>query len=272
MHTNTIKIKLSWIAPLFGAIIALLLMVSQANASIVVTGGREFTDDVNRCLNTYRNAPGIVGDVIRELENSDNEHGILNSTDWSNTSNDIDEATGGSGSGTVTRVDKAELEKYKKRFPELLNKDFCTALLHELWHAVDADRGSRTSHSDTIDGVKRNEVEATIFQNFVHAIRGVDPRTSYGGRDISHLVLVGDDIVEEESSQTDETIQVIEYNGKYLPVNQLIIEAETGCGAEHWHAASGVVKATDSTDVVDPGPQCGYGKVSERPTIEVSTP
>lgn len=266
MHTNTIKIKLSWITLLFGVIVAFLFMIPQASASIVVTGDREFTDDVNGCLNTYRNAPGIVGDVIRELENSDNEHGILNSTDWTNTSNDIDEATGGSGSGTVTRVDKAELEKYKESFPELLNKDFCTALLHELWHAVDADRGSRTSHSDKVDGVKRNEIEATIFQNFVHAIRGVAPRTSYGGIDISDLVLAGDDVV------VDETIQVIEYSGKYLPVDQLIIEAETGCGAEHWHAASGVVKATDGTDVVDPGPQCGYGKVSERPTIEVSTP
>lgn len=264
MHTNTIKIKLSWTVSFFVVIVAFLFMIPQANADIVVTGDREFTDDVNECLNTYRNAPGIVGDVIRELENSDNEHGILNSTDWNNTPNDGNEVIDGSGSGTVTRVDKAELEKYKKRFPELLNKDFCTALLHELWHAVDADRGSWTN--DDVDGVNRDEVEATIFQNFVHAIRGVAPRTSYGGRDISHLVLVGDDIV------VDETIQVIEYNGKHLPIDQLIIEDETGCGAEHWHAASGVVKATDGTDVVDPGPQCGYGKVSERPTIEVLAP
>jgi len=270
MHINTVKIKLSWNAPLFVVIMAFLFMVPQANASIVITGDREFTDDVNECLNTYRNAPGIVGDVIRELENSDNEHGILNSTDWSNTPNDGAGAIGGAGSGTVTRVDKEELEKYKERFPELLNKDFCTALLHELWHAVDSDRGTWTT--DQIDGVNRNEVEATIFQNFVHAIRGVAPRTSYGGRDISDLVLIGDDVVEEESSQTDETIKVIEYGGKHLPIDQLIIEDETGCGAEHWHAASGVVKATDGADVVDPGPQCGYGKVSEKPVIEVSTP
>lgn len=65
-------------------------------------------------------------------------------------------------------------------------------------------------------------------------------------------------------------MKVINYNGKYLPVSQLIIEDEAGCGAQHWHAAQGIVKATDGTMVGDPGPQCGYGKVSEKPVIEIS--
>ncbi len=60
-------------------------------------------------------------------------------------------------------------------------------------------------------------------------------------------------------------IDVIEYNGKFLPTSQLIIEDEVGCGAEHWHAAQGVVTATDGTKVSDPGPQCGFGKVKDRP-------
>lgn len=67
-------------------------------------------------------------------------------------------------------------------------------------------------------------------------------------------------------------IEVIEYNGKYLPVSQLIIEDEVGCGAEHWHAAQGVVTATDGTKVSDPGPQCGYGKVQDKPVKKVSAP
>jgi hypothetical protein len=65
-------------------------------------------------------------------------------------------------------------------------------------------------------------------------------------------------------------IKVISYKGKYLPVDQLIIEDEVGCGAEHWHAAQGVVKATDGSQVYDPGPQCGYGKVRELPVQEIS--
>ncbi len=68
----------------------------------------------------------------------------------------------------------------------------------------------------------------------------------------------------------ERVVEVIEYNGKYLPTSQLIIEDEVGCGAEHWHAASGVVTATDGTKVSDPGPQCGYGKVRDLPAKKVS--
>lgn len=69
-------------------------------------------------------------------------------------------------------------------------------------------------------------------------------------------------------------IKVIDYNGKYLPVSQLIVESEKGCddGTSHWHAAEGVVTAIDGTDVSDPGPQCGYGKVSDRPSIDIEAP
>lgn len=66
-----------------------------------------------------------------------------------------------------------------------------------------------------------------------------------------------------------ELIEAIEYNGKYLPVSQLIIEDEIGCGVDHWHAKSGAVTATDGSTVMDPGPQCGFGKTSERPVKKV---
>ena len=71
---------------------------------------------------------------------------------------------------------------------------------------------------------------------------------------------------------TEKKIDVIQYNGKYLPTSQLIVEDEVGCGARHWHAASGAVTATDGTQVSDPGPQCGYGKVADRPVIQVPAP
>lgn len=70
-------------------------------------------------------------------------------------------------------------------------------------------------------------------------------------------------------TQSTKTIPVIEYQGKYLPVQQLIVESEVGCGAAHWHAAEGVVRATDGTYVPDPGPPCGYGKQSEKPVLQV---
>lgn len=71
------------------------------------------------------------------------------------------------------------------------------------------------------------------------------------------------------TGQTQKKIRAIEYNGKYLPVDQLIIESEIGCGAQHYHVARGFVVATDNTPVQDPGPQCGYGKVSEKPVLDV---
>ncbi len=67
-------------------------------------------------------------------------------------------------------------------------------------------------------------------------------------------------------------IKVIQYQGKYLPVGQLIVEDEVGCGAEHWHAAEGIVVATDGSQVFDPGPQCGFGKVRDLPVQEVAAP
>lgn len=190
---KAVKNYKAWVVPAIVFVAVFVLGSSPAEARITVEGNRQFRDDVNECLSAYRGASGIVGEVIRELENSNYEHRIINSPDWSNTSNNVAEATGGSGSGTVTRVDKAELEVYKEQFPELANKDFCTALLHELWHAVDADRGTRTGPTNTVGGVKRNEIEATIFQNFIHALRGVDPRTSYGGVDISEHVLTSEE-------------------------------------------------------------------------------
>lgn len=76
-------------------------------------------------------------------------------------------------------------------------------------------------------------------------------------------------VVPGNSGTSAKIIKAIEYMGKYLPISQLIIEDEIGCGAEHWHAAQGVVMATDGSQVADPGPLCGYGKVSQRPVIEV---
>lgn len=64
-------------------------------------------------------------------------------------------------------------------------------------------------------------------------------------------------------------VRAINVGGKFLPLDQLIIESEEGCATEHYHAKAGSVRATDGTMVSDPGPQCGFGKVSERPVVEV---
>lgn len=64
-------------------------------------------------------------------------------------------------------------------------------------------------------------------------------------------------------------IDAIEYNGAYLPTSQLYVMSHSGCDeADHWHAHE-TVRATNGKMVNDPGPDCGFGKVSERPIVEV---
>jgi hypothetical protein len=58
-------------------------------------------------------------------------------------------------------------------------------------------------------------------------------------------------------------IRAVLYKGSYLPVDQLVIENEAGCGVEHWHAAQDTVKATNGKMIPDPGPLCGFGKVKD---------
>jgi len=67
------------------------------------------------------------------------------------------------------------------------------------------------------------------------------------------------------------TIKVIQYGGKYLPVSQLTKEDEEGCngGKAHWHASQGgSVTSTNGMTVADPGPQCGYGELKDRPVTD----
>ncbi len=258
MNISIINISRILLPALF-FVSALLIWSPNAEAKIVVQGDRRFTDAVNNCLSTYRNTPGVVGDVIKELERSKNEHRIVDDPAWENSPNDAAKSEDGTGTGTVSKVNESNYEAGIKGIAELKDKDFCTSLMHELFHAVDADRGQWSQ--EKVEGIFKDEVEATMFQNLFHALRGVPARTTYGAANLIKMGLIETRI-----------IKVISYNGKLLPVDQLIIEDEEGCGADHWHAARGVVTATDGSHVPDPGPQCGYGKVRDLPAQDHSVP
>jgi hypothetical protein len=192
-HTNNNKTLKKFIAIPFLTVAMLVWSGYIADAKIVVEGSRAFRDSVNDCFNEYRGTEGLIGDVIKELEKSGNNHKITEGPEWENSANNATKAKDGTGTGTQTKVSASELEKIKEKVPELANKDFCTALLHEMWHAVDADRGSWSDSKK--DGVWEDEIEATMFQNFIHALRGVAMRTAYGGTDISEsLGLAGGDL------------------------------------------------------------------------------
>ena len=58
-------------------------------------------------------------------------------------------------------------------------------------------------------------------------------------------------------------IQVIEYNGKKIPLSEVVVGTGLDCDSPHYHAKSHTAaKALDGSAVSDPG-ACGYGKVRE---------
>src|SRR3989338_762823 len=71
-----------------------------------------------------------------------------------------------------------------------------------------------------------------------------------------------------------ETIKVIQYGSKYIPLNQVHSGTGSECDKEeHWHANAGSVTATDGTVISDPNPSgCGFGKTSAVPVISVPKP
>ena len=82
-------------------------------------------------------------------------------------------------------------------------------------------------------------------------------------------------IAEEEAGgekpKATPTIDVIEYEGRFLPVSDMHTgNHASGCGEDHWHADAPVT-ATDGTVISDPDPSgCGFGKTSERPIIQAA--
>jgi len=64
-------------------------------------------------------------------------------------------------------------------------------------------------------------------------------------------------------------VDVIEYNGKYIPLDQVHRFSGPECDeAEHWHANGGSATALDGSVIPDTS-DCGYGKTSQVPVISV---
>lgn len=207
MNEYSIKKRFLFIA-IFSVMASLLLFIAPAHATIIIEGDKEFKKTINHCLDTYRNSPGKLGDVIKELEDSKNEHRIVSGKHvpgMSVTPNNGANARNGKGTGTVTKANESYYKWLRKSTKilkeELKYKDFCTAIWHELWHVVDADRGEWSQ--DRVDDVLRDEIEAVRFQNLVHTIRGVKPRTSFV-HDISKHLGLSNNSDDSNSSGSDE--------------------------------------------------------------------
>jgi hypothetical protein len=61
---------------------------------------------------------------------------------------------------------------------------------------------------------------------------------------------------------------VFDYEGKFIPVEQLHKADADACDAEHWHGGGQVVTLRGET-LSDPDPECGFGKDGDIPVREV---
>jgi len=80
----------------------------------------------------------------------------------------------------------------------------------------------------------------------------------------------------EETNLSKQKIKVIIFDGKQIPLSELMIGQGADClggngQAEHYHPANHVsAKTLDGIEIADPNPTgCGFGKVSETEILEV---
>lgn len=64
------------------------------------------------------------------------------------------------------------------------------------------------------------------------------------------------------------TIQVIIFQQKQIPLNQLYVGTGSDCDSPHYHATTGVVTALDGTKITDPE-GCGFGKLKDTQVLTV---
>src|SRR3990167_285362 len=195
MKTEGVKVQKHpagyWFIMLAVALGLFFISSSRANATIIIKGDDDdFSKAIKECLAEYEKIGGTLGKITERLKDSKNQHIIEEGNDYSSVPSDGKKATDGTGTGSHTRVSKKNWETIKKKFDSLKSKDFCAALLHELWHAVDADMGSFDTSKK--DGVKVYEFEAVLIQNIYHKAKKLAERETYGGKKVPSDVKVPD--------------------------------------------------------------------------------
>jgi hypothetical protein len=148
--------------------------------------GNAFFQRVQDCLNELKAYPAKAQTLV-DLVNSVRTHTIERTDGGSNnrTSPPLDNESNGMGTGSQTfwNPDNNALPTYADGTP----RDPCAAMLHELVHAHDKDRGvmDRTPIPTTAgaapETVILSEVRACQAQNWLHQEKGQPSRVQYGG-------------------------------------------------------------------------------------------
>src|SRR3989344_6792818 len=76
-----------------------------------------------------------------------------------------------------------------------------------------------------------------------------------------------------EMPASSPTIDVIEYQGKFIPVSEVIMVFEPmGCPEPHWHTRRQSATALDGSTVIEPADECGLGTDRELPVKTINDP
>jgi hypothetical protein len=97
------------------------------------------------------------------------------------------------------------------------------------------------------------------------------PRRSLAVLTIAALALLAFAACGPTEKAGDGQMLVFDYEGKFIPVEQLHLSPEDACPASHWHA-SGQVTTLKKDNLAEPDPECGFGEDGSMPVREVPMP
>jgi Effector protein len=152
----------------------------SAGGGIAVDGDDAFKKKVEKALEEIGKTKAGK-DVLDTLKNSNNTHTIKETNvpkGSGNTPANGTNAGNGTGTGSTTKWEPNGTEKYD----DDVNRDPTAALLHELAHACDADKGARDAGVEAGSGIKKNEIKATGKENEYRKEKGLAERQKYGGK------------------------------------------------------------------------------------------
>jgi hypothetical protein len=156
--------------------------MSLAEAKIEVRGDEDFKDKASKALDDIRRTTADGKSLVRALETSKHTHVIRRTTAAvdSNGPHNLANASNGVGTGSTIRWNP----NLRKPYADGVNRDPTAALLHELCHASEADRGvwDGSLHPDT--GIRNSEIKAISTENSYRRAKGLPERTKYGHQDL----------------------------------------------------------------------------------------
>lgn len=153
---------------------------TPGGGGIDVEGDDAFKQKVQKALDELSKSKAGK-EVLDALKGSDKVHKIKETNvpkGSGNRPDDMGKAGNGTGTGSTTKWEPNGTEKYD----EDVNRDPTAALLHELVHACDADKGTRDGSVDAGSGIKKNEIETTKKENAYRKEKGLPERQKYGGK------------------------------------------------------------------------------------------